>query len=106
MRGDDFTEELLDTYYKDNAKKLRDMVDRILAGFGGLCHKDYQDFYSLANEVFTKVLFKYDNKRPFEGFLYSCLCNKIKSEITARNRQKRKPERLRLQNRRTEPGNL
>ncbi len=90
MRGDDFTEELLDTYYKDNAKKLRDMVDRILAGFGGLCHKDYQDFYSLANEVFTKVLFKYDNKRPFEGFLYSCLCNKIKSEITARNRQKRK----------------
>ena len=83
-------EELLNTYYEDNAKKLRGMVDRILAGFGGLCHKDYQDFYSLANEVFTKVLLKYDNKRPFDGFLYSCLCNKIKSEITARNRQKRK----------------
>lgn len=83
-------EELVNTYYKDNARKLRDMVDKILRGFGGLCQKDYQDFYSLANEVFTKVLFKYDRKKPFEGFLYSCLCNKIKSEITARNRQKRK----------------
>lgn len=83
-------EELLNIYYEDNAKKLRGMVDRILAGFGGLSSKDYHDFYSLANEVFTKALFQYDKKRPFEGFLYSCLCNRIKSEITARNRQKRR----------------
>lgn len=83
-------EELLNEYYEGNAKKLRGMVDRILIGFGGVCNKDYQDFYSLANEVFTKVLFQYDNKRSFDGFLYSCLCNKIKSEMTARNRQKRK----------------
>ncbi len=83
-------EELLNAYYENNAQKLRKMVDKILAGFGGLCHKDYQDFYSIANEVFTKALFQYDKKRPFDGFLYSCLCNKIKSEITARNRQKRK----------------
>lgn len=83
-------EELLNAYYENNAQKLRKMVDKILANFGGLCHKDYQDFYSIANEVFTKALFQYDKKRPFDGFLYSCLCNKIKSEITARNRQKRK----------------
>ena len=47
---------LLEEYYAQNAKKIRNMVDKILSGFGGVTQKDYDDFYSLANEVFVDVL--------------------------------------------------
>lgn len=88
-------DELLFMYYDDNAKKLHAMVDKILTGFGGVSHKDYDDFYSLANEVFTYILHHYSrDKGNFEGYLYSCLSNKIKTEFTARNRHKRRAERL------------
>lgn len=87
-------EQLLITYYSDNAKKLHKIVDKILLKFGGLSEKDLDDFYSLANEVFVEVMRKYDNSQPFDAFLYSCLVNKIKTEMTRRNRDKRKADRL------------
>ena len=85
---------ILDTYYADNAKKLRNVVDKILFKFGGLSNKDRDDFYSLANEVFVDVIKRYDCKKSFDGFLYSCLSNKIMTEITRRNREKRKADRF------------
>lgn len=84
----------MDSYYADNAKKLHKVVDKILSKFGGLSGKDRDDFYSLANEVFTDVLKKYDGVQSFDGFLYSCLSNKIMTEITRRNREKRKADRM------------
>lgn len=86
--------QILDMYYTNNAKKLHKMVDRILSKFGGLNYKDMDDFYSLANEVFADVIRKYDDSQSFDGFLYSCLSNKIMSEITRRNREKRKADRM------------
>ena len=86
--------DILDTYYSDNAKKLHRTVDKILCKFGGLSDKDKDDFYSLANEVFVDVMKRYDSSQPFDGFLYSCLANRIKSEITKRNREKRKADRM------------
>lgn len=86
--------DILDAYYSDNARKLHKVVDRILCKFGGLSNKDADDFYSLANEVFVDVMKKYDYKQSFDGFLYSCLSNKIMSEITRRNREKRKADRM------------
>lgn len=86
--------DILNTYYADNAKKLHKMVDSILCKFGGLSSKDTDDFYSLANEVFADVLKRYDHKQSFDGFLYSCLLNKIKTEMTRRNREKRKSDRM------------
>lgn len=85
---------ILDSYYADNAKKLHNVVDRILFKFGGLSGKDKDDFYSLANEVFADVLKKYDGVQSFDGFLYACLSNKIMTEITRRNREKRKADRM------------
>jgi len=85
---------ILETYYADNARKLHRTVDKILSKFGGLSGKDKDDFYSLANEVFTQVLKKYDDSQSFDGFLYSCLLNKIKTDITKRNRMKRKADRM------------
>lgn len=85
---------ILDTYYADNAKKLRNVVDKILFKFGGLSNKDRDDFYSLANEVFVDVIKRYDRTKSFDGFLYACLSNKIMTEITRRNREKRKADRF------------
>lgn len=85
---------ILNTYYADNAKKLHRIVDGILSKFGGLSNKDKDDFYSLANEVFADIMKKYDDSQSFNGFLYSCLSNKIMSEITRRNREKRKADRM------------
>lgn len=87
-------EQIINSYYTDNAKKLHGMVDRILLKFGGISNKDKDDFYSLANEVFVDVLKRYDGIKPFDGFLYVCLSNKIMSEITKKNRYKRKADRM------------
>ena len=87
-------EHIVNLYYADNAKKLHGMVDKILLKFGGISNKDKDDFYSLANEVFVDAMLRYDDSQPFDGFLYVCLCNKIKSEITRRNREKRKADRI------------
>lgn len=86
--------DILNSYYADNAKKLHKTVDRILCRFGGLSGKDTDDFYSLANEVFADAMKRYDYKQSFDGFLYSCLSNKIMTEITRRNREKRKADRM------------
>jgi len=75
-------DQILMTYYSNNAKKLHNTVDKILLKFGGLSNKDLDDFYSLANEVFVDVLSRYDGSQPFDGFLYFCLSNKIKTEIS------------------------
>lgn len=85
---------ILESYYADNARKLHRMVDRLLSRFGGLSDKDTDDFYSLANEVFVDVLKRYDSAQAFDGFLYSCLSNRVMSEITRRNRRKRKADRM------------
>ena len=87
-------EQILIAYYADDAKKLHSIVDKILLKFGGLSDKDLDDFYSLANEVFVDVMRRYDNSQSFDGFLYSCLFNRIKTEMTRRNREKRKVDRI------------
>lgn len=82
--------QILIAYYADNAKKLHKVVNKILLKFGGLSDKDLDDFYSLANEVFVDVMRRYDGLQPFDAFLYSCLSNKIKTEMTRRNRENEK----------------
>lgn len=90
MKTMEFT---VNAYYENNAKKLRRMADRILQSFGGISDMDYHDFYSIANEVFVDVMKRYDGQQSFDGFLYSCLLKKFQSEITSRNRWKRRADR-------------
>lgn len=84
-------ETILNSYYANNASKLRTMVDRIL--FKLKFDVDNEDFYSLANEIFVDVMGRYDYSQDFDGFLYSCLTNKFKTEMTRRNRYKRIADR-------------
>ena len=88
-------EDIVNSFYADNAKKLRNMVDKILFKLK-FVDVDNEDFYSLANEIFVDVLKRYDGKQDFNGFLYSCLMNKFKTEMTRRNRQKRQADKMSL----------
>lgn len=86
-------ELIINEYYSNNAKKLHKMVDKILFKLK-FNMNDNEDFYSLANEIFVDVLNRYDKTKSFDGFLYSCLTNKFKTEMTRRNRIKRKTDQL------------
>lgn len=88
-------EKIINSYYENNAKKLRTLVDKILFKLK-FTDVDNEDFYSLANEIFVDVLKRYDKKQDFNGFLYSCLCNKFKTEMTRRTREKRKADKMAL----------
>ena len=87
-------ERILKYYYTNNAAKLHDMVDKILSKFGGLSDKDMDDFYSLANEVFVDAMKRHRDGLSFDVFLYSCLQNRVKAEMTRRNREKRRADRM------------
>ena len=86
-------EKILEKYYADNAKKLRTMVDQILYKLK-FVDVDKDDFYSLANLVFVDVMERYDDSQDFNGFLYSCLEKKFKTEMTRRCRYKRTADRM------------
>lgn len=85
-------EDIINRYYKDNAKKLRKMVDKVLIKLK-FSDVDKDDFYSLANEIFVDVLNSYDATKDFDGFLYSCLYKKFCTEMTRRGRYKRKADK-------------
>lgn len=87
-------EKILEFYYADNAQKLHSMVDSILFKLGFYKLVDTEDFYSLANEVFADVIGKCSNPQAFDGFLYACLCNRFKTEMTTINRQKRQADKM------------
>lgn len=81
-------EEILSSYYADNARKLHKMIDRVLFKLH-FTNIDKDDFYSLGNEVFTNALADYNQKESFDGFLYSCLYKKFCTEMTKMLRDKR-----------------
>lgn len=85
-------EKLAEEYYKNEQRKIKKLVDNILYKLK-FVDIDPEDFYSLSNEIFMDVLKRYDGKQSFDGFLYSCLLNKFKTEMTRRNRQKRQADR-------------
>lgn len=79
--------DLVDLYFKNDGKLFYGLIDKVL--FKLKFDVEKSDFYSLGNEIFLDVLCRYDETQDFNGFLYSCLMNKFKTEMTRRNRQKR-----------------
>lgn len=84
-------EDLINLYFKENGKKLYAMIDQIL--FKLKFDVEKSDFYSLGSEIFLDALCRYDEAQDFNGFLYSCLMNKFKTEMTRRGRQKRQADK-------------
>lgn len=87
-------ESVIYDYYKDNAKKLRNIIDGIIVRMGGVYdEREREDFYSIGNEVFSSVIYSYNpDKASFITYLTNCLSNKIKSEISKRTAKKRTAE--------------
>lgn len=91
-----YADVLNDYFYRrdfSKSNKLERLVDKILVKLR-FVNVDNEDFYSLANEIFLDVLQRYDDSQDFNGFLYSCLTNKFKTEMTRRNRQKRQADKM------------
>ena len=80
-------EDLVDLYFKNDGKVLYGLIDKVL--FKLKFDVEKSDFYSLGGEIFLDALCRYDETQDFNGFLYSCLINKFRTEMTRRNRQKR-----------------
>ncbi len=83
---------LLQPYCENDMRKLKKMSKSIFMRFNEpLTGADYDDFYSIANLTLWTAYNTYnpDTGIEFEGFLYSCLQKKFKSELTHRHRQKR-----------------
>lgn len=74
--------DIINFYYKDGARNLQKLSHKILQKLR--FDVEYSDFYSLADEIFLDVLCRYDVHQNFNGFLYSCLRNKFKSEMSKR----------------------
>ena len=86
--------DLVDTYFENDGRVLYTLIDKIL--FKLKFDVERSDFYSLGSEIFLDALCRYDETQDFNGFLYSCLMNKFKTEMTRRNRQKRQADRMAL----------
>lgn len=83
---------MLQPYCENNMKKLKTMSKSIFRRFNEpLTEADYDDFFSLANLTLWQAYNSYDPSMGvnFEGFLYSCLQKKFKTELTNRHRKKR-----------------
>lgn len=85
-------EYIISEYYANEAKKLRSMSDKILKRLKFI-DIDKDEFYSLADEIFFDAIRRYDGKRCFDGFIYSCLINKFKTEMTRFNTVKRQADK-------------
>lgn len=87
-----YMKPIVEDYYKNDGRKIRNMVDTVLKKLK--FDVDHEDFYSLSNEIFVKIIKaeNYDPNKDFDGFFYSCLCNKFKTEMTRRKRYKRKAD--------------
>ena len=84
-------EDLVALYFENSGEKLYSMIDKIL--FKLKFDVEKSDFYSLGSEIFLDALCRYDGNQDFNGFLYTCLTNKFKTEMTKRNRQKRQGDK-------------
>ena len=81
-------ENVLQDLYKNNAKKLYLMVDRILASIGGNYYNDKDEFYAEASDVLADIVMnhRYDEKKGnFEGYLYGALRNAVLDIIKKQN---------------------
>lgn len=84
---------LMEDYFKDNAKKLNKMVDKIFRKkYGGTSEYDMPEFYSVAIDVCVDIVQhdRYDKaKGSFAGFLYGALGCAIIDELKKQARDKR-----------------
>lgn len=84
--------DILQPYCENGMRLLKRLSQSIFMKFNEpLSKADYDDFYSIANLTLWQCYNSFDSAMGvnFEGYLYSCLQKKFKTELTRRHRQKR-----------------
>ena len=91
-------EHVLESYYKDNAKKLHMVINKIFdRHYGGIVGKDMEEFYGIGTDVLIDIWVKFkqgkstydSSKGDFDGYVYKALSMAIIDEFKKRNRDKR-----------------
>lgn len=91
-------EQLLNSYYENNAKKLHTVINKIFnKHYGGTKGKDMEEFYGIGTDVLTDIWNKhregkdtYDPlKGDFDGYVYRAISMAITDEFKRQNRDKR-----------------
>lgn len=84
--------DILQPYCENDMRLLKRLSQSIFMKFNEpLSKADYDDFYSIANLTLWQCYNSFNSAMGvnFEGYLYSCLQKKFKTELTRRHRQKR-----------------
>lgn len=91
-------EQLLNSYYENNAKKLHTIINQIFnKHYGGTVGKDIEEFYGIGTDVLTDIWNKYRNDKStydplrgdFDGYVYRAISMAIIDEFKRQNRDKR-----------------
>lgn len=91
-------EQLLNSYYENNAKKLHNTVNKIFnKHYGGTVGRDMEEFYGIGSDVLIDILEKYkfgkstydSSKGDFDGYVYRAISMAITDEFKRQNRDKR-----------------
>lgn len=91
-------EQLLNSYYENNAKKLHTTVNKIFnKHYGGIVGRDMEEFYGIGSDVLIDILEKYksgkstydSSKGDFDGYVYRAISMAITDEFKRQNRDKR-----------------
>lgn len=85
-------ETTINEFYANDQRKLRQICDREMSGFGGLSPKDYDDFYSRAGYELSLARETYDPSTGKSFMEYACgvIRFSVRKEMTDRNRAKRR----------------
>lgn len=88
-----YMEQIINTYYANNAKKLHTVINQIFVKhYGGILGKDIEEFYGVGSDVIMDIVWnrRYDSsKGDFEGYIYRAILFAIKDEYKRRYRDKR-----------------
>lgn len=78
-------------YCNDYNKELKKIVFSIVNKFGGISQKDYDDFISIAAMVVWDCEKTFDESKgkSFKSYFMGCLYQKVKMQMTYKNRKKR-----------------
>lgn len=87
-------EQLLKSYYENNAQKLHLAINKIFNKYyGGTSEKDMEEFYGIGTDVLTEIWKNntYDSsKGNFDAYVYNSLKMAFIDEFKKQNRDKRK----------------
>lgn len=83
---DAYTEQIINAYYENNAKKLHTVINKIFVKhYGGIAGKDIEEFYGVGSDVIMDIIWngRYDSdKGDFDGYIYIGLyCLQLKMNI-------------------------